>query len=67
MFSFAVQKLGIDKTEPNDLTTEERSKFVRLDFDLNTITWQRGKAWLFYAVTMVSNMVDLCFNLFVLI
>ncbi|KAF0386120.1 FTHFS-domain-containing protein [Gigaspora margarita] len=36
-----LQKLGIDKTDPNDLTPEEISKFVRLDIDPETITWQR--------------------------
>jgi len=34
-------KLGIDKTDPNDLTPEERSKFVRLDIDPDSITWRR--------------------------
>ncbi|KAI8099791.1 formate--tetrahydrofolate ligase-domain-containing protein [Halteromyces radiatus] len=36
-----LQKLGIDKTEPNDLTEEEIARFARLDIDPNTITWQR--------------------------
>jgi len=36
------KKLGINKTDPNELTTEERSKFVRLDIDPDTITWMRG-------------------------
>jgi len=35
-------KLGIDKTDPNALTPEERSRFVRLDIDPATITWMRG-------------------------
>jgi len=34
-------KLGIDKTDPNELTEEERSRFVRLDIDPETITWRR--------------------------
>lgn len=34
-------KLGITKTNPNDLTPEEISKFVRLDIDPATITWNR--------------------------
>ena len=33
--------LGIDKTDPNDLTEEERSRFVRLEIDPDTITWRR--------------------------
>jgi methylenetetrahydrofolate dehydrogenase (NADP+)/methenyltetrahydrofolate cyclohydrolase/formyltetrahydrofolate synthetase len=37
-----LKKLGIDKTDPNDLTAEERSKLVRLDIDMDTITWRRG-------------------------
>jgi len=36
-----LQKLGITKTKPEDLTPEERSKFVRLDVDPATITWNR--------------------------
>lgn len=36
-----LNKLGIDKTDPNDLTEEEVSKFVRLDIDPETITWRR--------------------------
>ena len=37
-----LEKLGIDKTDPNDMTEEERSRFVRLDIDPDTITWMRG-------------------------
>src|SRR5665213_3658125 len=40
MFS-RLRKLGINKTNPNDLTPEERSKFARLDIDPETITWRR--------------------------
>ena len=40
MFS-RLKKLGIDKTDPDDLTEEEYSKFVRLDIDPDTITWRR--------------------------
>src|SRR5690242_12642087 len=36
-----LRKLGIDKMNPDDLTPEERSKFVRLDIDPSTITWRR--------------------------
>jgi formyltetrahydrofolate synthetase len=36
-----LRKLGIDKTEPADLTVEERSRFARLDIDPATITWRR--------------------------
>mmetsp|Transcript_21125 Transcript_21125/g.58609 ORF Transcript_21125/g.58609 Transcript_21125/m.58609 type:complete len:648 (+) Transcript_21125:252-2195(+) len=36
-----LKKLGIDKTDPDDLTPEEVSKFVRLDIDPETITWRR--------------------------
>lgn len=34
-------KLGINKTDPNDLTDEEASRFVRLDIDPESITWKR--------------------------
>jgi formyltetrahydrofolate synthetase len=36
-----LRKLGIDKTNPNDLTPEERSRFARLDIDPDSITWRR--------------------------
>jgi len=36
-----LNKLGINKTDPNDLTPEERSRFARLDIDESTITWRR--------------------------
>ena len=36
-----LQKLGIKKTNPNDLTPDERSLFARLDIDEKTITWRR--------------------------
>ncbi len=36
-----LKKLGIDKTDPNELTPEERSRFVRLDIDPDSITWRR--------------------------
>jgi formyltetrahydrofolate synthetase len=36
-----LKKLGIDKTDPNDLTDEEKSRFARLDIDPETLTWRR--------------------------
>ncbi|EFA78092.1 formate-dihydrofolate ligase [Heterostelium album PN500] len=36
-----LSKLGITANTPADMTAEEISKFVRLDFDLSTITWNR--------------------------
>ena len=36
-----LKKLGINKTDPNDLTEEEISRFVRLDIDPETMTWRR--------------------------
>ncbi|KAL1310473.1 hypothetical protein AAFC00_000765 [Neodothiora populina] len=36
-----LKKLGIDKTNPDDLTDEEIRKFARLDIDPETITWRR--------------------------
>lgn len=38
-----LEKLGIKKTDPNTLTAEEQSKFVRLNIDPTNITWTRGK------------------------
>jgi len=37
-----VKKLGITKTDPNDLTESERRAVVRLDIDPETVTWMRG-------------------------
>jgi len=36
-----LNKLGIQKTDPNELTPAERSRFSRLDIDESTITWRR--------------------------
>jgi methylenetetrahydrofolate dehydrogenase (NADP+)/methenyltetrahydrofolate cyclohydrolase/formyltetrahydrofolate synthetase len=36
-----LKKLGIQKTDPNDLSEEEKSRFVRLDIDPDSITWRR--------------------------
>lgn len=37
-----LEKLGINKTDPTELTDDEIARFVRLDVDPETITWQRG-------------------------
>ncbi len=37
-----LQKLGINKTNPDELTKEECCRLVRLDIDPDTITWMRG-------------------------
>ena len=36
-----LRKLGIAKTNPGELTAEERGKFARLDIDPDSITWRR--------------------------
>jgi methylenetetrahydrofolate dehydrogenase (NADP+)/methenyltetrahydrofolate cyclohydrolase/formyltetrahydrofolate synthetase len=36
-----LKKLGIDKTDPNELTKEEAARFARLDIDPDSITWRR--------------------------
>ncbi|XP_053613814.1 C-1-tetrahydrofolate synthase, cytoplasmic isoform X2 [Plodia interpunctella] len=36
-----LKKLGIDKTDPDLLTPEERSKFARLDIDPEKVMWNR--------------------------
>jgi len=36
-----LKKLGIQKTDPNELTPEERALFSRLDIDPDGITWRR--------------------------
>lgn len=36
-----LKKLGIDKSNPDDLTDEEKARWARLDIDPETITWHR--------------------------
>lgn len=36
-----LKKLGIDETDPNELTPDEINRFARLDVDKDTITWNR--------------------------
>jgi methylenetetrahydrofolate dehydrogenase (NADP+) / methenyltetrahydrofolate cyclohydrolase / formyltetrahydrofolate synthetase len=36
-----LKKLGINKTNPDDLTEEEASRFARLDIDPESVTWRR--------------------------
>jgi formyltetrahydrofolate synthetase len=37
-----LRNLGINKTDPNDLTEEERKRFVRLNINRDTLTWRRA-------------------------
>jgi len=34
-----LKKLGIDKSDPDELINEEITRFARLDIDPNSITW----------------------------
>jgi formyltetrahydrofolate synthetase len=36
-----LKRLGINKSDPNQLTPEERSRFARLDIDPNGVSWRR--------------------------
>jgi methylenetetrahydrofolate dehydrogenase (NADP+)/methenyltetrahydrofolate cyclohydrolase/formyltetrahydrofolate synthetase len=36
-----LKKLGIEKSDPGDLTAEERARFAKLDIDPASITWNR--------------------------
>ncbi|KAK0615023.1 formate--tetrahydrofolate ligase-domain-containing protein [Bombardia bombarda] len=36
-----LKKVGIDKTDPDDLSPDEIRRFARLDIDPETITWKR--------------------------
>lgn len=36
-----LRKLGIDETDPSTLTQEQISRFVRLNIEPSTITWNR--------------------------
>jgi formyltetrahydrofolate synthetase len=37
-----LKNLGIDKTDPNEFTEEERRRFVRLNVDRDTLSWRRA-------------------------
>ncbi len=37
-----LKNLGIDKTNPNDLTEDERRRFARLNINRDTLTWRRA-------------------------
>ncbi len=37
-----MQRLGIDRQDPEDLTPDERKRLFRLDIDQASITWRRG-------------------------
>lgn len=37
-----LNRLGINKTDPDSLTPEERTRFARLNIDTNNIVWNRG-------------------------
>lgn len=37
-----LQRLGIQKTDPDSLNEEERTKFARLNIDSNKVLWNRG-------------------------
>lgn len=52
-----LKKLNIHKTNPNDLTEEEISKFVRLDIDPSTITWNRVIDVKFYYFFKKNNSI----------
>lgn len=42
-----LKKLGIDKTDPDSLTEDEIKRFSRLNIDRKTISWNRGRYFLF--------------------
>jgi len=37
-----LRNLGINNTDPNELTKEDRSRFVRLNIDRDTLSWRRA-------------------------
>lgn len=48
-----LKRLNIDKTDPDALTEEERSRFARLDIDPKNVVWTRG---------ILDNMIILTFD-----
>lgn len=43
-----LQRLGINKTDPESLTEEEQRRFARLDIDPDQVIWQRGIKFIFW-------------------
>lgn len=43
-----LQRLGINKTDPESLTEEEQRRFARLDIDPDQVIWQRGMILIFW-------------------
>jgi formyltetrahydrofolate synthetase len=41
LLNFRLKKLGINKTDPDELTEEEKAKFAFLDIDVDKIMWNR--------------------------
>lgn len=39
-----LERLGIDKCDPDELNEEERIKFARLNIDPENVVWTRGKS-----------------------
>lgn len=54
-----LKKLGITKTDPNNLTEEEITKFARLDIDPENITWTRGISSRHY---ITIRKMEICFT-----
>jgi len=38
-----LEKLGINKTDPDALTPDEKKAFARLNINVSTVTWYRGE------------------------
>jgi hypothetical protein len=49
-----LEKLGINKTDPDSLTPEEQTAFARLNIDVNTITWKRGESCFYFVVHLMT-------------
>jgi len=43
-----LEKLDINKTDPDALTPDERKAFARLNINVNTITWYRGEFYFLF-------------------
>jgi hypothetical protein len=56
-----LQKLGIDKTDPNELTEDEIHRFARLDIDPGSITWYAPiPTMLIVGTGSWTSMIDSC-------
>lgn len=53
-----LERLRINKTDPNSLTPEERTRFARLNVDTDKVVWPRGKMMMKLASTYLVCLIS---------